>query len=202
MTLIPRLHGAATTLETALRTWCPGLRFPAAAAAGTTARATGDGCGCATPSSLLGAALHGDGGDVAGTVRMRASSRVATELWRMKTSPALGWDGNGERGGSGSSECIFVGSGWLVGGGGGCTFGCGQRVGVVVHLRRPFTAAVAPCLGGSFAMDGARVLYGSRIGEAISRPNFFVYKCIYMHVYMVIYLQIQCYTSSSVFSLH
>lgn len=92
--LIPRLHGAATALETALRTWCPGLRFPAAA--GTTASAMGDGCccGCATPSSLLGAALHGDGGDNADTecmpltprhnddtVCMRASSRVASELW-------------------------------------------------------------------------------------------------------------------------
>ena len=175
MTLILRLHGAATTLETAVRTWCPcpGLRFPAAAAAGTTASATADVCGCATPSSLLGAALHGDGGDDAGTVRMRASSRVAAELWRMETSPGVGRDGNGERDSSGPSVCIFVGSGWLVGAGGACMFGCGQRVGVVWHMRRPFTAAVAPRLGGSFAMDGARVRHGTRIGEAISHPNLF-----------------------------
>ena len=183
MTLILRLHGAATTLETAVRTWCPcpGLRFPAAAAAGTTASATADVCGCATPSSLFGAALHGDGGDDAGTVRMRASSRVAAELWRMETSPGVGqeWRTRWSR--------IFrlyicrlrmLGWRWRR----VRTFGCGQRVGVAGHLQRPFTAAVAPCLGGSFAMDGARVRHGSRMGEAISHPNLFVYKCIYMSI--------------------
>lgn len=111
--LIPRLHGAATALETALRTWCPGLRFPAAA--GTTASAMGDGCccccGCATPSSLLGAALHGDGGDNADTVCMHASSQRRHCVHARLVSRSVGAVACGQRkrlNEAWGSVCIYV----------------------------------------------------------------------------------------------
>lgn len=176
-TLIPRLHGAATTLETTLRTcWCPGLRFPAAAA-GTTASATGDGGGCATPSSLIGAALHGDAADVASTVRMRASSRVAAELWRMETSPGP-WDGAGmENAMVPDLPCVYL---YVPDG--------------YVRLWPARGSCWAPAASdhrcrcssfGWFVRHGwcSCADHGSRMGEAILIQIFsYIYKCIYMSI--------------------
>jgi hypothetical protein len=119
---------------------------------------------------------------------------------------ALGWEWDGmgmeigERDGSRSSVCIFVGSEWLVGGGGGggCTFDCGQRVELLgacgIRSSLPLLLVVIWVTQiGWFVRHGWWSCV-TRMGEAISHPNLFVYKCIY--VYTMIY------SSSSVFSLH